>query len=539
MYSVGGEPQRPELPRGILNAARGRFGTRAILWGYMRSRPLPLEPVSAAGVQARSIARNTVFSLLVQITGAVFTGALTIFLARRLGSHGYGVLSLALGISGLVLLPSDFGVSNSVARFVAEHVSDRRRVQAVIADGLRLKIVAAVVVSAVLFAMAGPIAGWYHVHALIWPIRGLAVALLGQSLMLSNGVFVAVGRVELQLSTAFVESAVQLTAEVGLVLAGAGVAGAAFGQAIGYLAGAGLTIFLLVRLLGAGVLPRGPRFGAEARRIGGYAGVLLIVDGAYTVFNQIDVLIIGSYLAASSVAIFSAPMQLITFLGYPGAAVSSGVAPRLSRGGEAGPNVPAFLAGLRLLLIIQAAITALVLGWAPLIIRVGLGHQFVQSVSVLRGLAPFVFLSGFGSLVSIGANFLGEASKRVPVAIATMLINVGLDLLLVPRLGVIGGAVGTDAAYALYAPAHLYICQRALGIDLRPAVRTFARTALAGALMTGVLLLFGDSIALSQIPRTALGGVLAIAVFVLILYLTEEVTMDDVRLVFAALPFTR
>ncbi len=49
--------------------------------------------------------------------------------------------------------------------------------------------------------------------------------------------------------------------------------------------------------------------------------------------------------------------------------------------------------------------------------------------------------------------------------------------------------------------------------------------------MTGVLLFFGDSIAVSSVPRTAFGGALGVGVFALVLYLTGEVTIDDLRLV--------
>jgi O-antigen/teichoic acid export membrane protein len=481
--------------------------------------------------QGRSIAGNTILLLLSQIVGGLFTAALTIFLTRKLGSHGYGILALALGVGGLLLLPSDFGISYSIGRFVADHRDDRQRVQSVTAAALGLKAVAAIVVSAALFGLASPIAGWYDLPALAWPIRAISVALLGQSVMLSYSVFVAVGRADLRMRAVFVESAVQCTAAIGLVVAGAGVTGAALGWAIGYLTGAGMTIFLLVRLLGSRVLPRTLRLGPDARRIGAYAGVLLIVEGTFTVFSQVDVLIIGSFLGAGAVGIFSAPLQLINLLAYPSLAISSGVGPRLSRVAQGGPDARAFLIGVRLMIILQSAITALVLGWAGLMVHVGLGHQYAHSVVVLRALAPFVFLNGMGALVSISANFLGEASSRLPVAITTVLINIGLDLLLVPRLGVIGGAIGTDVAYLLYAPAHLYICRRVLRIDLRPALLTFLRTALAGALMTGVLLFFGDSIAVSSVPRTAFGGALGVAVFALVLYLTGEVTIDDLRLV--------
>src|SRR5882757_4048097 len=87
-----------------------------------------------------TIGRNAALAFSAQLVGAAFTAGLTLFLARRLGSHGFGVYSLALGIGGLVLMPSDFGISTSAARFVAEHRGERTRVLSVLADALRLKL---------------------------------------------------------------------------------------------------------------------------------------------------------------------------------------------------------------------------------------------------------------------------------------------------------------------------------------------------------------------------------------------------------------
>jgi O-antigen/teichoic acid export membrane protein len=484
---------------------------------------------SAGGKELASgdtISRNAAFSLLAQLTGAAFTAAITVFLARRLGTHGFGVYSLALGVGALFLFASDFGVSTAVARFIAERRHDRASVAAVLADGLRLKVLVSAAMSVLLFALAAPVASAYGEHALLWPLRATAIALFGQSIMQMVTAFSALARVRFQLWTALVESAVETAATFALVIAGAGVTGAAFGRTIGYVVGAAMTVALLARLTGSRGIPRGLRFGPETRRIATYGGVILATDGAFTLFNSIDVLIIGGYLSSSAVGLFSAPLRLTSFLGYPGAAISSGVSPRLARNAAIAPNVGAFLTALRVLLVLQTAVTAFVLGWAPLIVRVALGTHFGGSVEVLRALAPFIFLVGFGSLVSNTVNYLGQARRRVPVAFATVAINMGLDFILVPRIGVVGGSIGTDVAYALYAPAHLAICQQALGLDLRGTARTFVRTFVAGAAMTGVLLLIGAP--LSQPWRIALGGAAGLSVYVLILVASGEVTRGEI-----------
>lgn len=486
------------------------------------------------GRDGATIGRNAVFSLAAQLAGAVFTAGLTLFMARELGTRGFGVFSLALGIAGLALLPSDFGISASSARFIAEHRGNRSRVAAVLADALRIKLVVSASVAALLCALAGPIADAYGIHALAWPIRGVAIALLGQSIMMMGAAFEALARVRYSLIIAVGESSIETTASIALVLAGAGVTGAAFGRAIGFLAGGLMTIFALVRLIGPQVIPRTMRHGEHARRIASYASVLLVVDAAYTLYNQVDILIIGGFLGASAVGLFSAPLRLMGFLGYAGNAMAAGVAPRLARGTDGEPNVGAFTSALRVMLILQSGLTAVVLGWSPLLVSIALGSGYGKSAAVLRALAPCIFLIGFGALVSVSANYLGEARRRVPIAIATVVLNIVLDLLLVPSIGVIGGAVGTDASYALYVPAHLVICQRILHLDLRPAARTLLRSLVAGGAMTGVLLLVGGSLDEAwRIPVGAVGGFLA---FVLAITLTGEVSPAEMRSLLAAAP---
>jgi len=472
--------------------------------------------------------------LAVQLTTASFTAVLTIYLVRALGPPGYGVFALAVGLGSLLTLPSDFGISSSTARFVAEHRGDRRVVAALVGDAFRLKLVIALVVCAGLFAGADLIASAYDNPSLAWPLKGVAVALFGQNLMmLFAGTFVALRSISVNLRVVFSESAIEAVVSIGLVLLGGGAAGAAFGRATGYVFGGLVAVFLGARLLGRPALGFGHGSSGHLRQLAGYASALLIVDGAFTMFKQVDVVLIGFLLSSTAVGLFEAPMRFVTFLHYPGYAVANGVAPRVARSAAGAPEMSTFAATLRYLVILQAAMVAPIVVWADPIVDLILGAGYEESAEVLRALAPFVFLLGLAPLVSLSVNYLGEAKRRIPIAVAAVVINLAIDLVLIPRIGIVGGAIGTDVAYALYVPAHLWICKRMLDLELRPVGLAFLRSMIAAGGMGAVLAAMGtESLSPIEWIAGAFGGALA---FALLIVVTGEVTRQELAVARAAL----
>ena len=428
-----------------------------------------------------------------QAITAVFTAGVTIYLVRELGPADFGVFSLAFGIGALLLLPADFGISQSTARFLAERREAPGEAAAVLASGLKLKLAAAAAMSAALFALAGPIANAYDVPDLVWPLRGIALALLGQSmLMLYTAAFVALRRTSLNFGIVASESAVEAGATIALVLLGAGAAGAAFGRASGYLFAAVLGAFVAARLLGARSLLSSGRT-PHSRRIVGYAGALFLIDGAYTVLGQVDVLLIGALLTATSVGLFQAPWRLTTVLHYPGLAVAAGVAPRMAKDAAGGrdPDNAALAAGIRLLLVLQAAMAVPILVWAGPITDLVLGPDYAESADVLRALTPYVFLAGLAPLVSNAVDYLGGARRRIPIALATLGVNFAIDIVLIPEIGIVAAAIGSSVGFAIYVPGHLRLCNRLVGLPLASLAGGLMRSLLAAAAMAGVLLAAG------------------------------------------------
>jgi O-antigen/teichoic acid export membrane protein len=473
-----------------------------------------------------SIARNTLFSLLTQVTTALFTAVLTIYLARALGPEDFGVFALALAIGGVLLLPADFGIASSAARFIAERRQSPAAVADVFRTAARLRLVTSGIVCTTMALAAGPVANAYDEPDLAWAVRGMALALFGQTAMgLYQGSLTALRRTSLNLQIVLSKSVVELVASVAIVAAGAGAAGAAFGRAAGYLTAAAVGLVLLLRLLrrSSGDEYGGPRIGRRA--LGGYALAMAVIEGAFALFGQVDVLIIGAISGAAAAGLFQAPLRLVSFLHYPGNALAAGIAPRMARGPGHEPELEAFQTGLRYLIVLQAWIVVPVLVWAEPMVDLVLGDDYAESAEVLRALAPFIFLLGLGPLASLAVNYLGEARRRVPIAIVTVVVNIAIDLILIPEIGIVGGAVGTDVAYAIYVPAHLWVCHKLVGLPLGPLATALGRTVPAAAAMAGVLALFGTGDV--AIPLLFAGAVLGTLTFAAGVFATGAIGRDE------------
>jgi O-antigen/teichoic acid export membrane protein len=487
------------------------------------------EPGPATTPAADSIGYNAAFSLASQLTSALLTAGLTIFLVRALETAEYGVFALALGINSILLLLADFGISSSTARFMAERRTRPSALGPLFADALKLKLVVAGLAAALVFLGAGLIADLYGDEELAWPLRGMALAAFGQSVVLmAFAVFTALGKIVIRYRLVLGESVVEVTASVLLVLLGAGATGAAFGRAIGFLVGGGLGIVLVLRLLG-GPRPSGWRRPSPEtiRNVGRYASSLLVVDAAYTLSGSANVLLLGAYLGNVATAIYAAPARLMILLQYPGLALANAVGPRLARGEGQTPDVPALATALRALVFFQCMLLAPVLVWAEPIVDTVLGSDYAESADVLVALLPYLLFSGLAPAVTIGINYLGEARRRVPIAVLSLVLWVGSAMLLIPAHGPVGAAVAADLGIAFYTLLHLWVCRRLLGLSLARLAGSLARGLLAAAVMAGVLRLFGTA-DISALPLAAAAPLGATA-YLAVVVATRGVTLDELR----------
>ncbi|MGO9907061.1 MAG: tetratricopeptide repeat protein [Solirubrobacteraceae bacterium] len=443
---------------------------------------------------------------------------MTIFLIRRLGPREYGLFALAIGIATLVFVLADAGTPPG--RFAAPGGPDSE-LQGRIARTLRIRVLITGLMCALLAALASMIARAYGQEGLVWPLRAAAAATFAETVYLTGlGISTALGRtiVAVRLQTA--ERLVEVSASVALVLAGAGAAGAVFGRAIGF--GLGAVISALVVLIAArsgGLAFRpGPR-GMPAGAAYGHVASVFATDRSPALTRSVSVLLLAAYSGPFASGIFMAPAALAGVGHYVGCVTANRVTPRLAKG------VPQPMsATLRALIAFQCLLLAPVVVWARPITELLLGTRYAQSADVLRALAPFVFFAGLAPLAARGVDG-ADVSRRLLIYAGTLAIAVAAGVILIPRRGVVGGAIAADVAIGFYTLAHLWACRRRFNLRTRAVVWAVASAVTAAGAMGIVLTVVGTKdLTVVDWVRGGVGGLLA---YVAMLVFTREVTTSQ------------
>jgi O-antigen/teichoic acid export membrane protein len=195
---------------------------------------------------------------------------------------------------------------------------------------------------------------------------------------------------------------------------------------------------------------------------------LLVMTGSDLTLQSADVLIVSRYMTPTDVAIYFAAaktMALIMFVHYAvGSAAANRYAALHARGDKEALRAFArdavhwtFWPSL------AAAILLLALG-LPLLWL--FGPQFVEGYPVMLILVVgFLFRSSMGPAEFL-LNMLGEHKICAVVLLATALLNIALNLVLVPAFGLLGAATATSASLVAAAMMHYVVVGRRLKLDI-------------------------------------------------------------------------
>lgn len=479
---------------------------------------LPDRPVADTAAAVHGTRHTALAQVLVQ--GVRF--ATSIVLARMLAPDAFGVVALASVVSLFLDQVKDMGTG---AVLIQRESVD----QVLLSSVFHLNLVLGAVLAGGLYAAADPLAGLLG-DARVGPVLQVLAVLtfvgaLGQ-------VHHSLLRRSLRFGTiaAITSVSAMVTAVVSIALAAAD--SGYWSLVVGMVAGT-VSSTVLAWVL-CNWRPSCTASAAKLRSILGYSLHLFGSNLTFLFFSQVDKVIVGRFLGASALGIYSMAQRTVTSpVSAVGQAVSEVTFPSFSRRQDDDRALSrAFIRSSR---AIGAVTWPAMVGLAVLAepaVRVVFGPTWHDLVPVIWILAPVA------AVLSVSSNSadLVLAKGRSDIAfrwgVVYCVVLTGLELAGV-RWGLVGVAASLAVGVSVLVPIGLHLAFRLVGLRMTDFVKALAPQTLVTALMGAAALAVSlglaavDAGALAQLVVGTLSGGM---VYVGLLLLWHPPVVDDLRL---------
>ncbi len=421
---------------------------------------------------ASPIGQQTVGSMGLKFAYVGFTFITTVFLARLMGPAQYGIYSYVYALITLLSVPSEFGLPNLVVRETARGMANRdyAKVQGIwnwatrIALGMSLSLVGLTVAGIWLFR--APLTN-QRLVAFLWALvlvplialgdlRGAALSGLrhvvaGQlpEFLLRPGIFAAL------LAGVWLIGSLSLTAPVAIVLY-------VTASAVAF----GIGAWLLWRVTPGEIRQALPHF---ANRVWLMSALPLAFIGAMQLINQqASILLQGIFLPDAQIGYFRVATQVSTLASLGLVGINAVVAPRfaaLYAQADMAKLQRLVTSSARVILAFSLVLTAGFVVVGIPFLRIFFGAPYIRAyVPMLILLAGQLVNSGMGSVATL-LNMTGHERETAKGIVLSAVINLVLNLSLIPLWGIEGSAVATSVSLLVWNVVLWRAVWRKIGIN--------------------------------------------------------------------------
>jgi O-antigen/teichoic acid export membrane protein len=417
---------------------------------------------------ARQVLRNAVHLLLAYVIPRVFTVVSVVVAARFLGAERFGEYGAAAAGAVILSVLASLGMLPLLVREIARAPE---RAGALLRTAHRIKAMT----GATMLLVAWPLTGsWFAGQsgprwAAMILCAGWVVHAFAENVAAYYQAVERMGRWT-QASSLF--GIVSSISGIGLLLWTDSIVAYCWGFVLGWACGLAWLVVGLPAEVRSGTEAAGAR--ELLRGLAPFAAAFI----GLTIYCKVDVLMLER---ASDVeaGLYTAAYKFVDVFQALVIVAASAVYPRLSRAGERSSRSEGGKRAAELLLLgALPAGLALSLVSAPLVLLV-FGEAYAEAGDVLARLA---LLFPLLSLTILGSYILGAVGRMGPVALlygAGLVVNVGLNLWLIPELGAVGASTARLVSEGVLVVGFMETLRRAAGS--LPGTRTLVVAGAAGA----------------------------------------------------------
>ncbi len=404
---------------------------------------------------ARMLAKNTLNNLATQVVLVLISFVSFPILVRGISAEGFGLLSLVWVLIGYFSI-LDLGVSRAITKFVAEFLArdDQARIREITWTSLSLSAVFGSAVGLLIVVTRGyVVTELFHVSdAMSAEARtSLVIAAVGIPFMLAQGILrgvqIAYQRFDLANGFQAATGAIQWVGSSLLVaFAGGGVREVVLLTVVSRVLAVAASLAVL-----PGMMPGAYRNvrvwdRSHARTLLSFGGWVSLTQVLAPLFTYVDRLMIASFMALTSVAYYTVPqesvnrliilpMSLTTAL-YPVLSGWSTGMPGSEKAGAMYTRAVKYVAAL----ILPVAVVLFV--FSREILRLWMGEEFSAHGSLpLQILLVGLFFNAVSQIPVTALHANGRPDLPAKFNLVELPFMIGLNLLLIPLLGIAGAAI--------------------------------------------------------------------------------------------------
>jgi O-antigen/teichoic acid export membrane protein len=490
--------------------------------------PAPVPAPAAASAPARGadrplagVARGGVLNLVGAAVGGLATVALTLVVTRTFSQAAAGAFFTAMSLFLIVEAVASLGSATGTTYFIARlrALDQPRRIPEVLRAAVRPVAAVSVVAGVALVLLASPAAG-FLTDSLGHPgarpaevaagLRALAVALpfaalldtllgatRGYRAMGPTNVVDRIGRPLLQLA--------------GVAAAAAAGSAALLAPlwALAYLPAVVVVWFWLRRIRCRLILdiPAPP----EPLRFWRFTGPRGLAALAQITIQRIDIVLVAVMRGPAQAAVYTAATRFLVAGQFGNQAISMAAQPRFTEMFTRGDHQAAnrvYQATTAWLVVLTWPLYLLAVAFGPQVIAV-FGRSYSAGAAVMVILGLTMLLATACGQVDMVLVTTGRSSWSLLNGLLAVGVNVGLDLILIPRYGIVGAAAGWSAAIVL--TNLLPLAQIAVVEGLHPFGRGTAIAVVLSACSFGLLPLGARALAGHATGHATVASLAAIA----------------------------
>ena len=443
---------------------------------------------------------------------------ITVILGRYLGAGELGLYRMTATIYGIAMLVAAIGIPAAMIKYVAEFKENRNKFNQIVSSGIITSLFLGIIFIALFYFLSSIFAGIFNMQGLVELLKILSpvfpFALVSSALL---GLLNGIREMKKYGMATIIQSVLMVIVTVSLIYYGLGVAGAVIGVV---LSSVGSCLFLILvtknhfEITFSEYIPTTKRILKFGVQVYGATGMNMIK-------YQTDILLIGYFLTATDVGYYAVAVGLSRFLWIIPQSIQTITYPTASEY-WAKNNHSALNKMIDKVMKYNACILLPIgLGagfFAMDIVTLIFGEGFIYAVLPLQILLVGTVISSIVSR-AIGASLsaVGRPDLSLKVASISAIVNIILNILLIPILGISGAAIAT--AFSLIIGAFIALALILKLLSIKIDIKWYAQ--ITGITFTLIILFF---IGMELINLYILGCSILITYTILILkfFLTKE-----------------